>query len=448
MRPAFTHHARAGLFILIIFSLTACAPAVNSIQPQRYANIEPAKLKEVRTIEKQDSFTLLFVSDNTMRYKISRDDTSNLVTVDIPYTELPSPYEPPKITHPYVKGFDIKQSSTEPPLLQVKIQTAAGIGFRSSTTAGGDGLRIVLYPEKPDKEDIKPEGYYLYKLKYADSSQVAQLLKRLIPYGDSKIQVNEKENYLLLDTSFEGSQNMTKLLPEMDKPPYQILLEAEVLEVNVDDLKNLGISFSSPITTTLQEIQPINPPTYSTVDLPIQDIVRTPLSLVAAIHFLKENGKAKTLANPRVATTDGIEAKVVTAEKIPYFITEVQANYTYITKQEFTAGVELKIIPRVNEDGKITTKIATSISSITGTTPQGYPKTSSRNAETTLRIMAGQTIIIGGLLEDRVITTASGIPLFMDIPGIGRLFRTERVEKKQMELFIFITPYILEDGTV
>jgi type II secretory pathway component GspD/PulD (secretin) len=136
----------------------------------------------------------------------------------------------------------------------------------------------------------------------------------------------------------------------------------------------------------------------------------------------------------------------VTAERIPYFITEVQANYTYITKQEFTAGVVLNITPRVNDDGKITTRIQTNVSSITGTTPQGYPKTSSRDVETSLRVMAGQTIIIGGLLEDRMINTTNGVPGLSDIPFLGRLFRTERVEKKQMELFIFITPYLLEDG--
>jgi type II secretory pathway component GspD/PulD (secretin) len=249
----------------------------------------------VRAVEKRETFEILFLSDNTMRYKIDRDEAANCITIDIPYIVLPSSWEPPKIFHPYVKSLEIKQSSDKPPLLQIKIKTSAGVNLKSSITAGGDGLRLILYPEKPEREEVNKDGYRIYKLKYAEANQVAALLQRLIPYGENKIQVNEKRNYILFDNSFEGSKYLLKLLPEIDKPAYQILLEAEIVEVNVDDLKNLGISFSSPITTTIQEIQS-NPPTYSTVDLPIQKIVRNPLNLVSAIHFLKEKGKARTLA--------------------------------------------------------------------------------------------------------------------------------------------------------
>jgi general secretion pathway protein D len=92
----------------------------------------------------------------------------------------------------------------------------------------------------------------------------------------------------------------------------------------------------------------------------------------------------------------------------------------------------------------ITTKINTEVTSITGTTSEGYPTTSTREVETTVQAASGQAIVIGGLLEKRTIESTDKIPLLGDIPLLGRVFSNVRSEEKETNLWVIITPYLIE----
>ncbi|MCL4515064.1 MAG: hypothetical protein M1379_05700 [Firmicutes bacterium] len=226
----------------------------------------------------------------------------------------------------------------------------------------------------------------------------------------------------------------------MDKPLPQVFIDAQILEINSDAISNLGVGLSNALLTTATE----QSETFGQVPMEIQPFVRSPIAISATLNMLKAQGKARVLANPRVTTMDGEEASVVTGERIPIFVTETNGNQTFQIKQDIVAGIELKITPRVNEGEIITTRIRTEVSNITGVTSAGYPTTSSREATTIIRVKAGETIVIGGLLEDRTIKQTSKLPLLGDIPFIGRLFSSVRQENKQTELFIFITPYLVK----
>ncbi len=284
-------------------------------------------------------------------------------------------------------------------------------------------------------------GFHTFFLRYAEPQSVADILKRLLPYGDNKVQVeNESHAIVVRDVDPELLAEIQAFIAEVDKPLPQVFLDAQIVEINADDVSKLGISTGSTLPVTFSE----KTETYGSVQMPLQPIVRTPLSLTMTLDALKGDGKARVLANPRVTTMDGVEAAVITGERFPIFVTETNGNQTFTIKQDIVAGIELRITPRVNEGDMITTKIRTQVSSITGVTSAGYPTTSTREATTTIRVRAGETIVIGGLKETREIKQATRIPILGQIPWIGRLFSSERVETRESELFIFVTPYLIK----
>lgn len=434
--------------IIVAIFLTSCASSKPKpdLKVVRYASIAPHLITKIEFIEKKDALEIIMASDTTLRYRVTQDKERNRFAIEFPYVVLSPQLADIQVNHPYVTNFNIMQLSESPDILRFEFEFSKGLKTKTLLSSNGEKLKISIYDERI--ADIENDSTYkVYKLVYADSKDSSDILRRMIPYGDNKVQVDERTNSLVVNKQGVDIKSIDKLISKIDKPRQQVLIEAEIIEVNSDFLKNIGFSFPATVSSTFQETQDA-PPSFDMVDLALQDFVRTPLELLLTFNMLKEEGKARVLSNPRITTLDGVEAKVATVERLPYFITEIQANYTYITKQEFTAGVELKITPRVNSDGKITTKILTAVSAITGTTSQGYPQTSSRETETIVRIEAGQTIIISGLLEDREISYVTQVPLLGDIPILGALFRNKKKEKNQMELFILITPYLIEDGTI
>ncbi|WP_144440372.1 type II secretion system protein GspD [Limnochorda pilosa] len=325
---------------------------------------------------------------------------------------------------------------------QVHLLLTAGARQHGFVAPDGRRIQIALTPEpavKPDEGSPPVGGFQAVSLRYADARDLASTLRRLVPYGDTVIQVDERLNRLILDSSLERFEDLRRLVEELDRPGDQILIDAQIVEIHADAASHLGISLSASISTRFREESQY----YGTVPLPLQPFVRTPVEIMATLDLLKGEGKAQVLANPRVATVDGVPAVVRTEERFPVFVTQVSGDQSFRVKQDIVAGITLSITPRHNGDGEITTQIKTDVTSITGTTSEGYPTTSSREAETTIRVRSGETIVIGGLLERREIEHRDKIPLLGDIPYFGALFTNFRSEMKETELFIIVTPYLI-----
>jgi type II secretory pathway component GspD/PulD (secretin) len=101
--------------------------------------------------------------------------------------------------------------------------------------------------------------------------------------------------------------------------------------------------------------------------------------------------------------------------------------------------VRLEITPRVDSQGEITATIYPQVSAITGFTKEGYPRISTREAQTTVRVKNGETIAIGGLIESREIQRTYGLPVLSEIPIIGKLFSTTKDSSETTELVILVT---------
>jgi type II secretory pathway component GspD/PulD (secretin) len=308
-----------------------------------------------------------------------------------------------------------------------------------------DGTRVTIsfsMPETADadvEEEAPRSGYEMVYLRYGEAESLANLLRRLASGGERAIQVEDRLNVLVIDRTIERYEEVLELIASLDQPGEQILIDAQIVELRDDAASQLGIDFPSSITMSTAE----DSGHEQMVPFPFQTFLRSPIEISATLDLLKGDGRADILANPRVATLGGVPAVVQTQERFPIIVTQTSGSNTYQTKQDIVGGISLSITPRHNGAGEITTVIETDVTTITGTTKEGYPTTSSRNVSTTVRVRSGQAIVIGGLQERRDIVHDDKVPLLGDIPLLGLLFTNRRTETTRTDLYVIVTPYLI-----
>ncbi len=169
-----------------------------------------------------------------------------------------------------------------------------------------------------------------------------------------------------------------------------------------------------------------------------------------ALRFLESNGLARTLAEPRLVTMSGQEASFLAGGEFPIPVPQDLGQITIEFKQ---FGVALRFTPVVLSDGKISLRVAPSVSEIASTSviPAGIqgtnfivPNLSTRKLETTVEMYDGQTLALGGLLQDNLRETIEKVPGLGDIPILGALFRSSGYRQMKTDLLIAITPHLVK----
>ena len=170
------------------------------------------------------------------------------------------------------------------------------------------------------------------------------------------------------------------------------------------------------------------------------------------LQALARDTKLDLLSAPRVATMNNEPAVMRVIEKVPYVssLTEL-TQYGHVnskTEIEFEeVGITLEATPQIAPDGAIFLKIRPEISEVVEWF-NGTPVVDKRSVETTIKVMDGGTVIIGGLLKDTTLQSVTKTPILGDIPGLGVLFRGKRESKTKAELLIFISPVIIDDEQI
>jgi general secretion pathway protein D len=165
----------------------------------------------------------------------------------------------------------------------------------------------------------------------------------------------------------------------------------------------------------------------------------------AALYAQVNKGNGRILSKPRIAAQSGSTAKIITGDALPILtaITLSGVNGVQQQVQYVNVGVTLQIAPRVAGDGFVSSHIYCVVSSVTGYS-QGYPTISQRQAETAATVRDGDSFVIGGLTQNENINTKTKVPLLGDIPIVGQAFRTDRNTRSKTELYIVVTPHIVQ----
>lgn len=232
-----------------------------------------------------------------------------------------------------------------------------------------------------------------------------------------------------------------QLLKSIDTAPEQVEIEARVIDLNLDNNSNLGISWGGSSNFTISE-------NTAPDVLKFGSFSRSPLGFSGALNYIETKGLGKTLANPRISVIDNEDASIFIGDIFRFQRLAGQSATVgqVFTVDEVPVGIALLVRPRVNGNGEITLKVKPVVSTLTSISADGLPQTASREADSTLRVKDGETIVIGGLIREQEIRSLREVPFLSKLPIVGELFRNRNTSRQRTELVIFLTPRLLKDN--
>jgi len=260
----------------------------------------------------------------------------------------------------------------------------------------------------------------------------------------------------------DSSARVINLL-DMENPD-QINMEALVIEINSDDAKKLGVTYSSPTTDGSSTGITMNDPGtfYAGETYGVQrakgghwytrNWLFTHFSQInAQLRLLIEQGKARVVSRPNITTMSGKSAGILVGGQIPYPVVSNSSNN--ITVEYKPYGISLNLInPTIDRQGNIMAKINAEVSRLdwsNSVVANGYrmPGMSTRSAQTVVTIPSGMTMAIGGLLNSEDSKTIQKLPLLGDIPILGELFKYHNDSRQKSEIMILLTPRVVNERT-
>ncbi len=251
---------------------------------------------------------------------------------------------------------------------------------------------------------------------------------------------------VILTGSAQAVRDAKDLIASLDVVPQSVVLDTEILELDENMSRNLGLELgTTTIGTTFTEVVPPALANGQPARLGgLQALTRTPISFQAQINLLLQNGSARVLADPRITTLSGHTASIRAGDTISILTTVGGGTGTVATTQleSFQTGVTLDITPIITDSGELSVSLHPVVNSLTGYL-NGVPQISTRDTQTTVHLRDAQTLVIGGLIQESSQRTESKIPLLGDLPLIGKAFRNENTTSTRNELIIVVTPHIL-----
>ena len=282
-----------------------------------------------------------------------------------------------------------------------------------------------------------------------------------------KLGSNSDSNSVTTSVSTEEQiDNSARVINLLDmENPDQINMEALVIEINSDDAKKLGVTYSSPATAGSNNAGiTLNEPGsfYAGETYGVQrakgshwysrNWLFTHFSQInAQLRLLIEQGRARVVSRPNITTMSGKSAGILVGGQIPYPVASTSSNN--ITVEYKPYGISLNLInPQVDRQGNVQAKINAEVSRLdwaNSVSANGYsmPGLSTRSAQTEVTIPSGMTMAIGGLLNSEDSKTIQKLPLLGDIPILGELFKYHNDSRQKSEIMILLTPRVVNERT-
>lgn len=334
----------------------------------------------------------------------------------------------------------------------------------------------------------------VYYLENAEAAEVAKVLAALkggsgtqvapiagAPATEAILRVSvtadKATNSLIIVASPEDYQEIVQVVSKLDRRPRQVFVEAMITEVSLDktlelgtkwragadkDSKNIVIGGAGTVdSSTIQNIisgmaglTVGGLGNFITVPVTRADGTVSNLSVpgFAALFSLSEFKDAiDVLSTPHILTSDNREAEIVVGENVP-FLSKIERDSGTLNQpvlqsiERRDVGITLRIKPQISEGDFIKLDIYQEISAIAPTAENAADLiTTKRSAKTSVVVKDKQTVVIGGLIQDRQTKTVTKVPLLGDIPLIGWLFRFQSTKKEKANLLVYLTPTIVKD---
>jgi len=261
------------------------------------------------------------------------------------------------------------------------------------------------------------------------------------------IDVDIRTNSLLINDIQERVALISNMAQQLDSQTPQVEINARLVDMNVKATRELGINWGinnfKPSGANMAGSGFID----NTFQNPASELkvatVQNWGELLVKVQALENSLDAHLISNPIITTTDNREAKILVGQKIPLIVADEAGNaITQLT----TIGIMLQVTPHINSPEHITLDIHNEVSDLSSqATVQGGVIINTSESDTRVVVQNGETAIVAGLIRKIESDVTSGVPVLMDIPLLGALFRHTSKTKDHRELVVFVTPHIVTD---
>jgi general secretion pathway protein D len=291
-----------------------------------------------------------------------------------------------------------------------------------------------------------------------------------------RIVADEVTNSLVVLATKRDYQLILDVLKKIDVVPRQVVLEVMIAEVGLNKNLQFGIAYAFQSGSLKAAVVTSNSPpnifanpgpaniggqflngVLNNARVPANGafaVITDPKNFAIFLNALNNVTRVKMLSAPHIIAADNREAHILVGESVPiltststFLQTSAVAPTTANTVQYRDVGKILTVLPQVNSKGLVNLQIRQEVSAVAaqvfGNT--NSPSFSTREAETTLVVQDGGTVIIGGIIDDSINSQRTGVPYLMDVPVLGHLFRSDNDTTMRTELLITITPSVIHN---
>lgn len=296
-----------------------------------------------------------------------------------------------------------------------------------------------------DRQNLQDLQTEIFVIRYATADDIRNATATVLSSrGD--VSIDSRTNSLVVTDIPSKINEISRLLPILDSPTAQVMIEAKLVEIDATASNELGIDWSVGNLNRVDALTHAGAQSTLGVGDPFGSITfGTSMNLFdveATLSFLEENNRAHILSEPRIAIIDNMTGSVLSGKQVPLTLKDAEGN-TYI--QMFQVGVSLEVTPHINADNNVTLELKPIVSELSGeATASSQPIILTQEANTTLMIEDGATAVIGGIMRSKTSEVERRIPILGHIPLLGRLLFTYTSETTDStELVIFVTPHII-----
>ncbi|HEY8368345.1 MAG TPA: type IV pilus secretin PilQ [Thermodesulfobacteriota bacterium] len=325
-----------------------------------------------------------------------------------------------------------------------------------------DEAALAAKAAKQKLEDLTLE---IIPVNYADATEIEKQIKSLLSER-GKATVDTRTNHIIVSDVKEAIDRARALVAALDTVTPQVLIEARIVEANLDFTREIGVQWGGNFTASAATGNPtglnfpgridvtggagngfavnlpaaVNQGSGGAVNFTFGSLTNF-LNLDLRLSALERTGEGRIISSPRITTLDNKEAVIQQGLSIPFeTLSDNGTQTTFID-----ADLKLTVTPHVTNDESINLKIGVTKNAPDGSVrgASGAPSISKKEAKTEVLIKNGQTTVIGGIFQIDRTDTVSGVPWFQKLPFVGWLFKKTTVTDKKTELLIFITPRIV-----
>lgn len=312
-------------------------------------------------------------------------------------------------------------------------------------------------------EELAPLRRELLQVNYAKAADIAKLFQSVTNSKATtdergSITVDERTNNIIAYQTQDRLDELRRIVAQLDIPVRQVMIEARIVEANVNYDKSLGVSWSGATNGsgnnrwTVAGTQATATNTF--VDLGASSAtsgiglgyVSNNLTLDLQLSAMEASGNGEVVSQPKVVTSDKETARIIKGTEVPYQESS-SSGATSVSFKE--ASLSLEVTPQITPDNRIIMDVKVNKDEPDYANElNGVPPIKKNEVKAKVLVNDGETVVIGGVFSNTQTKTTAKVPFLGDVPYLGRLFRSDTVSEEKTELLVFLTPRIMNNQAI